>query len=264
MAGGRVVPGARRWFGDPPLVLVGGEGAAPVGTGWPLMASARRRAARRRGAEAPEDPGERRRRDVQRKCQQVALKAQKEGKKYRKPSWARGGSASTLSRSQRRRLVAPHVAVLPVLWQSRRHEAEDVRKACGRIADALKRAKLRVELDDDVATLPGRRMRKWEERGVKVRLEVGPRDVEANKATLACQGGDAGTVATKTDVGLAPGDLVPAVLEALQRLGVQLGDDYDAEAAATAARAEDEAAKAAAKASAPRVGGDDMDDFELS
>ena len=217
------------------------------------------------------DPEERRRRETQRACQKLALQAQAQGKKYRKPQWARNGAAATnqgsMSRSQKRKLPTPHVVVLPVLWQSRRHEAERVRRACENTTTALQRARLRVVLDDDVATLPGRRMRKWEERGVKVRLELGPRDVDAHKAILACQGGEAGTVAEKTEVGLSPGDLVPAILDALQRLGVALGDDVDVEAAKEEAKqvAEEERKRSFSQAEGgKRKGGDDMDDFELN
>ena len=45
-------------------------------------------------------------------------------------------------------------------------------------------AGLRVELDDRVDTSFGRRAVEWELKGIPVRVEVGPRDVAAGKATL--------------------------------------------------------------------------------
>ena len=53
------------------------------------------------------------------------------------------------------------------------------------IGDRLKAAGLRVQIDDRIDTPFGRRAVDWELPGVPVRIEVGPRDLEAGTAMLA-------------------------------------------------------------------------------
>ena len=77
------------------------------------------------------------------------------------------------------------------------------------IGDRLKAAGLRVQVDDRTDTPFGRRAVDWELKGVPVRIEIGPRDLEAGTAMLARRipGG-------KEPVRLdALAELLPAVLE---------------------------------------------------
>lgn len=53
------------------------------------------------------------------------------------------------------------------------------------IGEALRAAGLRVQVDDRVDTPFGRRAVDWELKGVPVRIEIGPRDLEAGTAMLA-------------------------------------------------------------------------------
>ena len=53
------------------------------------------------------------------------------------------------------------------------------------IGDRLKAAGLRVQVDDRTDTPFGRRAVDWELKGVPVRVEIGPRDLEAGTAMLA-------------------------------------------------------------------------------
>ena len=53
------------------------------------------------------------------------------------------------------------------------------------IGDRLKAAGLRVQIDDRIDTPFGRRAVDWELKGVPVRIEIGPRDLEAGTAMLA-------------------------------------------------------------------------------
>lgn len=53
------------------------------------------------------------------------------------------------------------------------------------LGEALKAAGLRVHVDDRVDTPFGRRAVDWELKGVPVRIEIGPRDLEAGTAMLA-------------------------------------------------------------------------------
>jgi prolyl-tRNA synthetase len=57
-------------------------------------------------------------------------------------------------------------------------------EAAAGIAQALRNAGIRVELDDRLGTSFGRRSVDWELKGVPVRVEVGPRDLAAGMVTL--------------------------------------------------------------------------------
>ncbi len=72
------------------------------------------------------------------------------------------------------------VAVVPIPKKGARRE---VKEAAGNIADILKDHGFRVELDDrDIS--PGRKFHYWELKGVPVRAEVGPQEVEAGTVVL--------------------------------------------------------------------------------
>jgi prolyl-tRNA synthetase len=62
---------------------------------------------------------------------------------------------------------------------------ENVIEAATTIRDDLERAGVRVELDDRVDVSTGRRIVDYELRGVPVRVELGPRDVAADRAIVA-------------------------------------------------------------------------------
>ncbi|GIU83903.1 MAG: hypothetical protein KatS3mg008_0678 [Acidimicrobiales bacterium] len=76
--------------------------------------------------------------------------------------------------------VAPAQVVVCVV-----REGEGVGTAASRLREELQGVGLRVELDDSTATSFGRRVVDWELKGVPVRVEIGPRDVEASTAVLA-------------------------------------------------------------------------------
>jgi len=75
--------------------------------------------------------------------------------------------------------VAPYqVVIVPIPkgnWQ------ETVLPKCREIADALRAAGIRVMLDDRDAYTPGWKYAEWEMRGVPLRIELGPRDLEKNQ-----------------------------------------------------------------------------------
>jgi len=80
--------------------------------------------------------------------------------------------------------LAPFQAVIVPIW---RKEAErgSVIEYAGRVADTLKAAGVRVKLDirDELST--GFKFNDWEMRGVPLRIEIGPRDVEQNAVVFA-------------------------------------------------------------------------------
>ncbi len=59
-----------------------------------------------------------------------------------------------------------------------------VLEACGKLKDELKQAGFRVKLDDRDTVSPGFKFNDWELKGVPVRLEIGPRDLENGVVTV--------------------------------------------------------------------------------
>ena len=76
--------------------------------------------------------------------------------------------------------VAPiQVAVVPVAQHK-----EGVLEKAREVADALEKAGVRVEFDDREQS-PGWKFNEWEMKGVPIRLELGPRDIENGQVVLA-------------------------------------------------------------------------------
>ncbi|MFN7979959.1 MAG: proline--tRNA ligase [Vicinamibacterales bacterium] len=72
--------------------------------------------------------------------------------------------------------VAPHqVVIIPI---PRGNWKETVLPACQAIRDELKAGGIRVKLDDDESQTPGWKYAEYEMRGVPLRLEIGPKDLE--------------------------------------------------------------------------------------
>jgi prolyl-tRNA synthetase len=91
----------------------------------------------------------------------------------------------------------------------------DVVARCGALADELRAAGVRVQLDVRADVSMGRRATDWELKGVPVRLEVGPRDLADGAATMVRRiaGGEERKAAVALD-GIA--DAVRAELERQQ------------------------------------------------
>jgi prolyl-tRNA synthetase len=81
-------------------------------------------------------------------------------------------------------VVAPIQAVIVPIWR-KDPERVAVMEHADKVHAALGAAGVRVRLDmrDDVS--PGYKFNDWEMRGVPVRIEIGPRDVEQNAVVLA-------------------------------------------------------------------------------
>jgi prolyl-tRNA synthetase len=72
--------------------------------------------------------------------------------------------------------VAPwQVVIIPI---PRGNWKDTVLPACRAIRDELKAAGIRVKLDDDESQTPGWKYAEYEMRGVPLRLEIGPKDLE--------------------------------------------------------------------------------------
>ena len=79
--------------------------------------------------------------------------------------------------------VAPYqVVIVPI---SRGNWQQTVLPRAQAIRDELTATGLRVMLDDRDAYTPGWKFAEWEMRGVPLRLEIGPKDIEKNQVVLA-------------------------------------------------------------------------------
>ena len=108
------------------------------------------------------------------------------------------------------RLAPYQVVVVPI---GRGEALGPVQRAAGELAASLKRAGVRVHVDDRPQVSPGFKFNDWEMRGVPLRLELGPRDLEAGVATMSLRVGDEG----KSQLPLAEAAArVPAVLDDYQ------------------------------------------------
>lgn len=77
--------------------------------------------------------------------------------------------------------LPPRVAPVQCVVLAIREEALEESR---RLVSALQDAGVRARLDDDVRASFGRRAVDWELKGVPVRVELGPRDIEAGQATV--------------------------------------------------------------------------------
>jgi prolyl-tRNA synthetase len=79
--------------------------------------------------------------------------------------------------------VAPfQVVIVPI---SRGNWQETVLPRAREIGDSLEAAGIRVMLDDSDANTPGWKFAEWEMRGVPLRMEIGPKDIEKSQVVLA-------------------------------------------------------------------------------
>jgi prolyl-tRNA synthetase len=75
------------------------------------------------------------------------------------------------------RLAPIHVVIVPIYRKD--EEKGAVMEAATRIAGELRDSGLSVELDDREGMKPGAKYYDWERKGVPLRIEIGPRDLES-------------------------------------------------------------------------------------
>ena len=129
------------------------------------------------------------------------------------------------------RLAPVQVVIVPIY---KAESKERVLAAAKKLEAELTAAGLRVHTDDRDQYTPGYKFHDWELRGVPYRVELGPRDVEANAAVIKSRIGEKETAALPELK-----DLLPARLEALhgelferalrfRRERTRVVDDYEA------------------------------------
>ncbi|MGB6522429.1 MAG: proline--tRNA ligase [Candidatus Cybelea sp.] len=112
--------------------------------------------------------------------------------------------------------MAPIEAVLVPIVRSSDHRAVAV---CNTLAQTLAAAGLRVRVDARDAQ-PGWKYSEWDLRGVPVRIEIGPRDVDAETAVLARRDREKGDPDQRRSVAL--GEIVSVVRALLDDIQVSL------------------------------------------
>lgn len=113
--------------------------------------------------------------------------------------------------------VAPyHVVLVPILVRKKREELD---AACSQLNDELSAAGIRVHLDDrDIH--PGSKYYDWELRGVPIRLELGPRDLERGEVTMVRRDTGARTLPKRNKI-------VNSVLETLSNIEESLWNNAE-------------------------------------
>jgi prolyl-tRNA synthetase len=108
------------------------------------------------------------------------------------------------------RIATYQVVIVPI---GRDEVAERTAAAARELADRLKKAGIRVHVDERTQLRPGFKYNDWEMRGVPIRLEIGARDLDAGVVTLARRLGDQGKEQIPLD---RAAELLPGILEDFQ------------------------------------------------
>jgi prolyl-tRNA synthetase len=112
--------------------------------------------------------------------------------------------------------LAPYQLVVVPIWRKEAEQAA-VLEATERIAAEL-RPRFRLKVDDRAEVTPGFKFNEWEMRGVPLRLEIGPRDVEKQSVVLARRDrpGRAGkSVVPMAGIADAVGDMLETIQAAM-------------------------------------------------
>lgn len=79
-------------------------------------------------------------------------------------------------------VAAPvQIAIVPIIYKGREGE---ITKRCAEVGDELLKRGFRVVVDDRGEITPGNKYFTWELRGALIRIEIGPRDLDAGTAVL--------------------------------------------------------------------------------
>jgi prolyl-tRNA synthetase len=80
--------------------------------------------------------------------------------------------------------VAPiQVIIIPIYYSD--EDKEKIQKVSKEIEEKLKGNKIRVQVDNREHLTPGFKFNDWEMKGIPLRIEIGPKDLEKNQVTFA-------------------------------------------------------------------------------
>jgi prolyl-tRNA synthetase len=125
-------------------------------------------------------------------------------------------------------LLAPVQVIIVPIYKSDSERASTI-KAARKIANSLQDEEIRVETDEREEYKPGFKFHDWELRGVPVRIELGPREIEDSNAVLARR--DTGEKQTVSQKGLPHTirDLLAAIQKNLYERALKFQKDNTAE-----------------------------------
>ncbi|QDZ22934.1 proline--tRNA ligase [Chloropicon primus] len=125
-------------------------------------------------------------RERQRKLREIALRERANGREYKKAKWRRTIQKTPRKDVKRdRKGIVPDVVIVPIAWKERKEECESIFNACRDLQRGMRKAGVQCTLDDNNEFMPGTKFKYWEQRGVKVRVELGPRDFRQHLITIA-------------------------------------------------------------------------------
>lgn len=75
--------------------------------------------------------------------------------------------------------------MVPIFWNKRIHEKAEVMEASERVVSLLQGAGIASGMDTTTTLSPGQKFRHWEEQGVMVRVELGPKEATSRTCLLA-------------------------------------------------------------------------------
>jgi len=112
------------------------------------------------------------------------------------------------------RLAPIHVAIVPIYRKD--DERSAVLEAAGKVAEELRADGLSVRVDDREGMNPGAKYYDWERKGVPLRLEIGPRDLESRSVMSKLR------IAEMNEKGRPVKEQIP-----LEGIGVRVGEILD-------------------------------------
>ncbi|MGQ4618456.1 proline--tRNA ligase [Nocardia sp. R7R-8] len=118
------------------------------------------------------------------------------------------------------RLAPYQVVIVPI---ARGDKADRVLDAATELARRLKAAGIRVHMDSRPQLTPGWKYNEWEQRGVPIRLELGPRDIESGTALMVKRLGDEGK--QPVPIATAP-EVLPGILDDFQQYLLQRATEF--------------------------------------
>jgi prolyl-tRNA synthetase len=130
--------------------------------------------------------------------------------------------------------VPPRLAPVQVVVVAVRDEGEVVARARA-LADELRAVGVRVHFDDRTDVSLGRRVTEWELKGIPIRLELGPRDLADNSASIVLR--ISGDRDSRSLEGIA--DAIPRLLEQQQQGMLDLAEAWRDERIIEASTLED-------------------------
>lgn len=122
--------------------------------------------------------------------------------------------------------LAPIQAVIVPIFKNEAEKSK-VMETADRVFTELKAAGIRVKMDDRDNVSAGYKFNDWEMRGVPLRIEIGPKDVDKGSAVLARRdvpGRDGKSFVSQTNLAAAVGSLLEEIQSALLKRATEYRD----------------------------------------